>query len=46
MIADAGGGTNAMSMSKNVRAEDVQACCPAEGRIFSTRGLRKMLTKY
>ena len=49
MIAVAGGGTNAIDVSKNVRDGDVHGvlgdfkfAALAEGAFFSSRGLRQM----
>jgi hypothetical protein len=52
MIAVAGGGANAMDVSKNVRAwrctgvlRDFKFAALAEGAFFSSRGLRQMFDK-
>jgi hypothetical protein len=53
MIAVAGGGTNAMDVSRNVWAwrlhgalRDFKLSAPSEGYFFSSRGLRQMFAKY
>ena len=53
MIAVAGGGTNAMGVSKKIGPGDVHGvlrdfkfAALAEGAFFSSRGLRQMFAKY